>query len=389
MKIGLLGHGTIGVGVDHIVKTRNDMEIVKILSLVTDDEMHGRTAQDIDDIVNDPEIDTVVEVMGGIHPAFEFIEKAMKAGKNVTTANKAVVAACYDELNRLAKENGVVFRCTAAVGGGIPWLVNLERANRIDTLDEVGGIMNGTTNFIMNAMNKEGADFGETLEKAQALGYAEKDPSADIDGADIRRKLNISVNAAFGVEIAEDSIHTAGIRNVSADDIEYGKISKKTLKLIASGKRHPDGKVAAYVEPVFLPDSDPMANVPANYNLVSYHGLNCGVQSFIGEGAGRYPTAYNVVQDLYDILYLRPGFYTDRFVPTENTCADIRHRYYIRTSVKDDFLKGITEIDGFIGDHDFIVTAPVSVHEMHNWAKLHIEKDPTLFFAGIREEETC
>ena len=176
MKIGLLGHGTIGTGVDHIVKGRDDMEVTKILSLIIDAEMQGRTARDIDDITEDPEIDTVVEVMGGIHPAYEFIVKAMKAGKNVTTANKAVVAAYYDEFVRLAKECGVVFRCTAAVGGGIPWLTSIEKAKHTDCIENISGIMNGTTNYILSSMeaglnpdgtpNENAVSFAEVLKEA-------------------------------------------------------------------------------------------------------------------------------------------------------------------------------------------------------------------------------
>ena len=385
MKIGLLGHGTIGTGVDHIVKGRDDMEVTRILSLIIDAEMQGRTARDIDDITEDPEIDTVVEVMGGIHPAYEFIVKAMKAGKNVTTANKAVVAAYYDEFVRLAKECGVVFRCTAAVGGGIPWLINLERAGRVDPIDEVGGIMNGTTNFIMNAMKEENADFADTLKKAQALGFAEADPSADIDGLDIRRKLNISANIAFGAEIPEESIDTFGIRNVKDADIEYAKVSQKVLKLIACGKKQEDGRIAAFVEPTLLKTMDPKASVPSNYNLVYYHAKNGGMQSFIGEGAGRYPTAYNVVQDLCDILYVKPGFYTDSFVPAVPDNSTVRHSYYVRTAVPDEYLKSITELSGTVDGFDFAVTKPVPVREMHAWAKEQIKKDPALFFAGITE----
>ena len=198
MKAALLGHGTIGVGVDRIAAALPEIDIVRVLALETDDEILGRHTYDADDILNDPEIDTVIEVMGGIHPAWEFLSRAMEAGKNVVTANKAVVAAYYRELVALSLEKKVAFRCTAAVGGGIPWLVNLSREKQGDCITKIGGIMNGTTNYILSKMDHEGADFSEALKEAQRLGYAEKDPSADIDGDDVRRKLALGHHAPGG-----------------------------------------------------------------------------------------------------------------------------------------------------------------------------------------------
>lgn len=176
MVIGLLGHGTIGVGVDHIAAKIPGMKVKKILSLIVDSEMEGRTAEGIDDICNDPEIDTVVEVMGGVHPAYEFLSQAAKAGKNIVTANKAVVAAYYKELNALCKEHGVSFRATASVGGGIPWLTSIEKAKHTDCIENISGIMNGTTNYILSSMeaglnpdgtpNENAVSFAEVLKEA-------------------------------------------------------------------------------------------------------------------------------------------------------------------------------------------------------------------------------
>ena len=380
MKIGLLGHGTIGIGVDRIVKKRDDMEVTKILSLVVDDEMAGRTAASIDDIVEDPMIDTVVEVMGGIHPAFEFIKSAMEHGKNVVTANKAVVAACYDELLRLAEENRVSFRCTAAVGGSIPWLVNIERAKRVNHIAEVDGIMNGTTNFILHKMFSERAEFAETLKEAQDLGYAEKDPSADIDGFDIRRKIQISANVAFDVSLNEEEIQTFGIRNVRLRDIEWGMNRGLTLKLTASAVRMDEEDVSCFVCPTFLEKDDIMAAIPRNYNLVSYTGSYCGTQSFIGEGAGRFPTAHNVVGDLADISENPETFYTvKRNKVSVNNAAAVR-KFYIRTAgEKDSFLKfaGLETME-----KDVYLTDEVRVSDMLFWAERRLKTDPDLFIAA-------
>ena len=379
MRIGLLGHGTIGVGADRIIKEREDMEVVKILSLVVDDEMAGRTAASAEEIMEDPSIDTVVEVMGGIHPAFEYIKAALEHKKNVVTANKAVVAACYDDILALAEQNGVSFRCTAAVGGSIPWLVNIERARRVNELTAVGGIMNGTTNFILHKMLTEKAEFDEVLKEAQDLGYAEKDPSADIDGDDIRRKLLISANMAFGISLPEDDVQTFGIRNARLKDCEWGADQGLTLKLAGFSEKREDGSVSAYVAPVFLGKEDVLSAIPANYNLVRYTGTYCGTQSFIGEGAGRFPTAHNVVEDLIDILETPETFYTMKRTACPVSNESVLLSWYIRTAEE----SLIPESFGAEACRGAFVTARVSVKEMLDWAVKSLEKDNKLFIAAI------
>ena len=197
MNIGLLGFGVVGGGVWELAQENRALNVKKVLVRREAPSLGKAAVQDVEAILRDTDIDTVVEVLGGLHPAYEWICRALAAGKNVVTANKAVISAYYRELTALAHENGAALRCTAAVGGGIPWLVNLQRCRRVDTVTEVGGIMNGTTNFIMDAMARQGSDFPAVLQRAQELGYAEADPSADIDGDDIRRKLTISANIAF------------------------------------------------------------------------------------------------------------------------------------------------------------------------------------------------
>ena len=380
MKIGLLGHGTIGAGVDRIIEEISCMEVKSVMSLEVDDSFRDRHVEDIDTIVNDPEIDTVVEVMGGVEPAFTFTSKALKAGKNLVTANKALVAAHYKDLIALSEEYGGAFRATASAGGSIPWLVNLERAKRVDQILNLSGIMNGTTNFILSKMKDEGADFDDVLKEAQRLGFAEANPAADIDGPDIRRKLNISANVAYDVLIAEDDIPTFGIRNVTAKDIENVSSLGLTLKLLGvSGKT--DGSVYAYVEPTLLPGSDVIAHIPANYNLIRYEGKYAGVQSYMGEGAGRYPTAYNVVEDLFDILAGTKHFYSTEARETVPDNSIPVHRYYVRTGAESAALSGITEEQR----EGFVLTKPVSVQEMHGVIKDILTSDPAAFMAGIPE----
>ena len=375
MNIALLGFGVVGGGVYEWCRARNDLCVKRVLVRSEKPEITAIATKDFDDILRDATIDTVAECMGGLHPAYEYVSAALKAGKNVVTANKALIAAYYTELIALAKENGVALRCTAAVGGGIPWLVNLERCKRLDTLVEVGGIMNGTTNYIMDAMHRSDADFVDILKSAQELGYAEADPSADIDGDDIRRKLVISANVAFGVSVEEESIPTFGIRCVTKEDIRLIKAHGFACKLLAKAERTENG-ICAYIEPTLVGANDLEAAVPANFNLISYAGEQIGRQSFFGQGAGRFPTAANVVQDCLDILQGQKSFYAEdtSAAALERTEA---HPYYVRCQEPDDFIQGLIAEEW--AAHCY-VTGAVDCGRMIDWAKKH----PGCFIAGIR-----
>jgi len=378
MKIGLLGFGVVGRGVYDILAAREDVSVGMILCRRDLGELTAPTTRDMADILANPEIDAVVEVMGGLHPAYEYVAAALKAGKHVVTSNKHLLCHYYRELTALAKENGVTLRGTAAVGGGIPWLTNLEKAARVDRITKVSGIMNGTTNYIMDAMNKSDVDFGDVLKKAQELGYAEADPSADIDGWDIQRKLIISAGVAFGVCLKEDDVPVFGIRNVTAADIRRFQARGLTCKLIASAEKLSDS-VAAYVEPTLLAGDALEAAVPANYNLISMEGEYIGKESFFGQGAGRYPTAYNVVQDLVDIANGKDRFYTDSFLPAETNNAGALHKYYVRTEAK------LPELDAVVREDwdGAVVTLPVSVAQMHTLLGQMLEQDPKSFICAL------
>lgn len=377
-KIALLGFGVVGKGAYDIIAKRSDMEVVRVLVRRPIEEIAAISTTDIADIVSDPSIDTVVEVMGGVHPAFEYISAALRAGKNVVTANKAVISACYRKLTALAEENGVALRCTAAVGGGIPWLINLERCRRIDTVTEVSGIMNGTTNYIMDAMHRAPVAFADILKKAQNLGYAEADPSADIDGDDIRRKLTISANIAFDALLNEEDIPMFGIRTVTDGDIAAFQREGYVCKLIATARCTESG-VAAWLQPTLVDSHALEAAVPANYNLISFQSEYLGRQSYYGQGAGRYPTASNVVQDCVDIACGKNAFYADKAQPMQPDNSGVTFSYYVRTGVTDRWLDSITE--KAMGDG--VVTAPVSVSEMLSWAKSKLTEDSALFIAAI------
>ena len=369
MKIGLLGFGVVGRGVYEITENRDDMQVSKVLCLEDVHLPDAEAVRDIRAIVEDDSIDTVVEAMGGLHPAYDFVRAAIEAGKNVVTSNKALVCTFYDELLPLVKEKGVLFRCTAAVGGGIGWLSELERARRVQSIREVGGIMNGTCNYILDNMTRQGLNYDDVLKRAQALGYAEANPSTDVDGIDTWHKVILSSNIAFGVSLDKQTVPVAGIRSIKAEDVENFKAHGLVCKLISTGKQE-DGVISAYVQPTLVKEGEPEAAVPMNYNLITFVGETSQRMSFFGQGAGRYPTAYNVVQDLVDVLSGK-GFYA----PYGGKAAAVNNeklRWYVRGGW-----------DGEVSERwgSGAVTGPVSVTEMHAWLKAH----PDAFIAAIRE----
>ena len=361
MNIGLLGFGVVGKGVYEITSARSDMQVTKILCLEEISLKDAQAVKHFDEILTDDSIDTVVEAIGGLHPAYEFVRAAMEAGKNVVTSNKALMATFYDDLLPLAKEKGVMLRCTAAVGGGIGWLSELERVRRAETVSRVGGIMNGTCNYILDSMTRLGLTYADALRQAQELGYAEANPSTDVDGIDTWHKLIISANIAFGVSLDRTNIPAAGIRHIKAEDVANFKAHGLTCKLISTGK-HNTGKFMAYVQPTLFPADQPEAVVPTNYNLITLVGNTSGRQSFFGQGAGRYPTAYNVVQDLVD-LTRGTGFYCP-YGPKVAVENNEKLSYYIRGGDQSVFADKIEEVwDGAI------VTKPLAVADVHSWLK--------------------
>ena len=371
MRIGLLGFGTVGKGVYELTSARKDMQVVKVLCRKERTLPDAEVTHDFQDILRDDSIDTVVETIGGLHPAKEYVMAALEAGKNVVTANKAMMAHFYDEILPLAEKKGVFLRCTASVGGGIGWLSELERARRSQTIQKVGGIMNGTCNYILDAMTRTGASYEEALSQAQALGYAEADPSTDVDGIDTWHKLIVSANIAFGASLDMAGVPVAGIRNIQAKDVEQFNAHGMVCKLISTAKNR-DGSVCAYVQPTLVHKGDPEAAVPTNYNLITLAGNTSGRQSFFGQGAGRYPTAYNVVQDCMDFLRGN-GFYC-RYGKKVTVINNEKCAYYV-SGRADAWLEGHTK---FKWGHAAI-TEPVSVHDMHQW----LLRNPGAFIAAL------
>ena len=307
MKIAILGFGTVGRGVDQIISASvPDLEVTRILEL-PDRLTDSRMTSDYDQIVSDPDVDVVVECMGGIEPAHTFIAAALRAGKHVVTSNKAVVAEHFAEFAALAGEAGVGLFIEATCGGGIPWIASVEKVRRVDEVSSFKGILNGTTNYIIDQMHKNGSDFDEVLAKAQELGYAERDPSADIDGIDVKNKTIISASVAFDVACTHD-LPVSGIRNLTKADMEVLAGLGLSVKLLGRGVRSGDAYAVA-VEPVAIPQSSLEANVPDNFNLVSVVGPSIGELKFYGQGAGSLPTGNAIVQDLIDCAAgLRPTY---------------------------------------------------------------------------------
>ena len=251
-------------------------------------------------IVNDPDVKIVVETMGGVEPAYTFVKAMLEAGKHVTTSNKALVAEKGAELIALAKEKNVNFLFEASVGGGIPIIRPLNSCLTADEIEEITGILNGTTNYMMTKMANEGLEFDDVLKDAQEKGYAEKDPTADIEGYDACRKIAILTSLVCGQQVDFHEIHTEGITKISAVDMKYAKQMGRAIKLLASSKKTQDG-YSAMVAPFLLSPEHPLYNVNDVFNAVFVHGNVLGDAMFYGSGAGKLPTASAVVADMVDI----------------------------------------------------------------------------------------
>lgn len=378
MKIGLLGIGTVGSGVREHLEGREDISIKKILVRRERPELGALATHSYKDILNDPEIDTVAEVMGGMQPAYDYVLGALKAGKSVVTANKLMLSYHMEELLSAAKETGAMLKIDASVGGGIPYLFNLMRLGRADRVIALSGIVNGTTNLILDTMQTEGTDFADVLAQAQKAGYAEADPSADIDGIDARSKLCVSASIAFGQFIDPDEASTAGIRTITSEDVAVFKRLNRVCRLIVRAEQQADGSICAFVEPTLIAPGDPEASVHRNDNIIGMVGKRVGQQLFFGQGAGKDPTATAVVLGLTDILHgvrqLEEIDFNGRAVVDNSKAA---HRYYVRTAAK-------LNVPAERLQENVYLTEPISVASMHALATELGAKDPALFFAGVR-----
>ena len=297
MKIAILGFGTVGSGVYEIAKTLKNIEVKKVLE--KDLNKINIATDNYDEIINDKEIELVVECMGGLHPAYEFIMQALKSKKSVVSANKAVIAKYLDEFLQAAKENNVEFRFEASVGGGIPCLAGIQKIRRVENIDKFYGIFNGTSNFILDNMYRFENEFFTTLKTAQELGYAEADPSADIDGYDVTNKVIISAALAYDGFI-KNEFPCFTMRNITKEDILYFKKKGLIAKYIGEATTVGNEYEASVMLNLF-PTNALEGNVLSNYNIVTVQSHTMGEVKFYGQGAGKLPTANAIIQDILDI----------------------------------------------------------------------------------------
>lgn len=313
VEIAIMGHGTVGSGVVEVL-TRHEATITKrakeeirikyILDLreFPESPLADRFTKSFDDIIGDPSIRIVVEVMGGLHPAYDYVKRCLEAGKSVVTSNKELVAAKGAELLRIARDQNVNFLFEASVGGGIPIIRPMSQCLAANDVVEVAGILNGTTNFILTKMINEQMPFEDALALAQKLGYAERNPAADIEGQDACRKICILASLAYGKHVYPDQIHTEGITNISLADVQYADAWGGVVKLIGEANLLPSGKLHSIVCPMFIPRDSQLANVDDVFNGIMVRGDATGDVVFYGKGAGKLPTASAVVADVIDCV---------------------------------------------------------------------------------------
>ena len=310
VKIAVLGYGTVGSGVVEVLRTNQkviderlgeELRVKYVLDLrdFPDDPVQEFITHDFEEIVSDEEVKIVVEVMGGIEPAYTFVKRSLEAGKSVATSNKALVAKHGADLLKIAKDKNVNFLFEASVGGGIPILRPLHSSLTGDVIEEITGILNGTTNYMMTKMFYEGADYDEVLKEAQDNGFAERNPEADVEGYDACRKIAILSSIISGKQVDFEDIYCEGITKITVEDMKYAKAMGMTIKLLATCKR--DGeKLNAMVAPCLLRAEHPLFAINGVFNSIFVHGNMLGDAMFYGSGAGKLPTASAVVGDIVE-----------------------------------------------------------------------------------------
>ncbi len=377
VNIAVLGYGTVGSGVVEVINTNHEsinkkagqeINIKYVLDLrdFPGDPIQEKIVHDYNIILNDDEIDIVVEVMGGIEPAYSFVKSALERGKSVATSNKELVAKHGSELIALAKEKKINFLFEASVGGGIPIIRPLNQSLTADEICEITGILNGTTNFILTKMRQEGSDFEDVLKEAQELGYAERNPAADVEGYDACRKIAILSSLAYGSQVDYEDIYTEGITKITAKDIAFAEHFGYAIKLLGSSKRV-DGHIYCMVAPAMITETNPLYSVNGVFNGIFVNGNVLGDVMFYGSGAGKLPTASAVVSDIVDeVKHLHTNIMTTWSSKKLQLAdiADSRKRFYVRAEGSLAERKSETEavfgpvaaaeLDGISGEFAFI-----------------------------------
>ena len=381
MKVAVLGFGTVGQGVYEMLYHAKGLEPGAVLVRPGKDDAAFKVTTP-EAITGDPSVDAVVEVLGGIEPARSWVEQALQAKKHVVTANKALVAAHGPELAKLAREQGVAFLFSAACGGGVPFLHNLALSAQSDEVLSVGGILNGTTNYMLDAMQSRGADYAAVLKDAQALGYAEADPTADVSGLDALRKIMLACAVGFE-KLPCQGLYNEGIVDLTAEDVKDFQAMDYTCRLVAKGGPVGD-TVFAFVEPTLVPGSAAECAVKDNYNLARYEAKCSGDIVLIGQGAGRFPTASAVLRDLSDVLSGQRVMMPEGCVRVTADCEGCGHPYYVRLpeALADKLpCHKVKKANGVAR----VITKSMTVKAMHDAAAALRAQGAQVFFAGIEE----
>ncbi len=369
IDVAIMGHGVVGSGAAKIMLTHKkklfsaigeEIHIKKILDLreFPDSPIADRFTKDFNDILNDVEIRVVAEVMGGLHPAYEFVKSLLLAGKSVVTSNKELVAAKGAELLQIAKANNVNFLFEASVGGGIPIVRPMSQCLVANNVKEITGILNGTTNFVLTKMFKDGMSFDEALKLAQELGFAERNPEADVEGHDACRKICILASLAFGKHIYPDNIHTEGITHITEEDVKYAEEMGCVIKFVGDAKVIEPGKMNIFVAPMILRNDSMLANVNYEFNAIMVRGDCTDDVMFYGKGAGSLPTASAVVADIVDCCkHLKARkfiFWADSNNETVFPYNESKAVFYVRLTEIGDIAAAKAELGEKFGGYEII-----------------------------------
>lgn len=382
IKVAVLGYGNIGSGVVQVL-LKNKETIAKkagdeiVPACVLDlrdfpgDVMEDKVVKDINLITQNPEISIVVETMGGTKPAYAFVKACLEAGKHVATSNKELVAAHGPELLEIAKAHHVSFLFEASVGGGIPIIRPLVSSITSDAVTEITGILNGTTNYMLTKMSEDGLDYDAVLEDAQERGYAERNPAADVDGHDARRKIAILSSLAFGKYVDYEDVYTEGITKITSADFAYAKVLGSRIKLFGTSKKKDDGSISTMVCPVMITNEHPLFAVNDVMNAILVRGESMGDLMFYGAGAGKLPTASAVVADVVNAARNPKITEIEPYEPGKMTVSDhlkSTHSYFVRVKGSDanavaESFKAKQIVDAGIADEFGLITAEWTENE--------------------------
>ena len=364
INIAVLGYGTVGSGVVEVIRTNHELinkragEEIKIKYVLDLREFPGDPVEEIlvhdfEQIVNDPEVKIVVEVMGGTGAAYTFTKRALEAGKSVCTSNKALVAQYGPELMEIAKEKKINFLFEASCGGGIPIIRAINGSLTADEIDEVSGILNGTTNYMLDKMITEGADFNTVLKEAQEKGYAEADPTADVEGQDACRKIAILSSLAYGKFLNFENVYTEGITKITPEDMEYAREMGRSIKILGTSKKLGDDSFYALVAPFLVGQDNPLYGVKGVFNSIFVHGNMLGDAMFYGSGAGKLPTASAVAADVVEAAKHLHDTIPNNWSNEEMTLMEpdsVEGRFFVR--VKD---TSLDEVDKAFGKVEAVI----------------------------------